>query len=239
VPCKRVSTLPIHEVGSGEARRGLEPIERWIFFAKHARATLNVAATLLIERGRDPERDIAILRAGLTPLQPSHVDWAQWWGWTGDPDDEDEDGWAAAKVFPISRADLTMPDPDLARAQEAALEMPLILSLALDEWLDLAAIHPTIDLKTGNPLVLAGDGLFGALALQLVFNATRTAGVAICANCGEPYSLDRAPAPAPRRRYCPKCRKNGAWKKFAMAKLRAKKRASATRPAESSVPADQ
>jgi hypothetical protein len=116
--------------------------------------------------------------------------------------------------------------------------MPLILKLALHEWLDLAAIHPTIDLESGNPLMLAGDGLFGALALQLVFNTTRTAGLAICGSCGKPYSLDRAPAPAPRRHYCPECRAKGADKKFAMAKLRAKKRASATSPT-AAVPAGQ
>jgi hypothetical protein len=185
---------------------------------------------LLIERGRAlPAHEVEILRADLTPLQPSHVDWAQWWGSTDDPDDED--GWAAARVFPVSRADLTMPsDPDLARAQEAAAEVPFILRLALGEWLDLAAIHPTIDLETGNPLVLAGDGLFGALALQLVFTATRTAGVAVCASCGEPYSLDRAPAPAPKRHYCLECRENGAWKRFAMAKLRARQRAAQAQP---------
>src|ERR1019366_5763359 len=99
-------------------------------------------------------------------------------------------------VVAVSRADLAGPsDPDAARDREAAAEVPFVLRLALGEWLDLAAIHPTIDLESGNPLMLAGDGLFGALALQLVLTATKTAGVAVCASCGEPYSLDRAPAP--------------------------------------------
>jgi hypothetical protein len=207
-----------------EGRKGLEPVERWIFFAKHARATLNVAATLLIKGVTGPaSEDLKVLRARLTPAQPSHFDWAQWWGSTPEPDDDGTTG----KSFTDANRDRRLVDPVVARPNEAVAEAPFLLRLALVEWLDLAAIHPTIDLESGDPLVLAGDGLFGALALQLSLTATRTAGVAICGNCGEPYSLDRAPAPPPKRHYCPTCRAKGAWKKFAMRELRAKKRADA------------
>jgi hypothetical protein len=227
-----------------EGRKGLEAVERWLFFARHARAALDVAATLFIEHGTSPSsEDLDAFRAGLTPAQPSQFDWAGWWGSTADPDHDDP---AAPTVFTLDQRDRALPDPVATRSGDAAGEAPLLLKLALAEWLDLAAIHPTIDLEFGNPLVLDGDGLFGALALQLFLTATKTSGVAICGNCAEPYSLDRAPAPPPKRHYCPTCRANGAWKKFAMRELRAKRRDAArpspgggATPAEPSSPGGQ
>jgi len=46
----------------------------------------------------------------------------------------------------------------------------------------------------GKSLVhLSGDGLFGALAVQIMFDCSRTDGLAVCSSCGTPF------LPGPRR----------------------------------------
>ena len=66
--------------------------------------------------------------------------------------------------------------------------------------------RPRLEWGTGNPQVqLGGDGLIGALAVQLFFACSQTGGLALCASCGTPF------LPTGRRRrkdlnaYCSEC----------------------------------
>jgi hypothetical protein len=81
-----------------------------------------------------------------------------------------------------------------------------VVAGVLNEWLIMAGVRPRLEWGTGNPQVqLGGDGLIGALAVQLFFACAQTGGVALCASCGTPF------LPTGRRRrkdlnaYCSEC----------------------------------
>ena len=81
-----------------------------------------------------------------------------------------------------------------------------LLSLVIDDWLDRGCIRLSIFPQNGKRAVrLAGGGLLGALAVQLVFEVCRTDGLAVCTSCGTPY----LPATRRPRRdqnpYCSDC----------------------------------
>jgi hypothetical protein len=76
----------------------------------------------------------------------------------------------------------------------------------LNEWLIMAGVRPRLEWGRGNPQVqLGGDGLIGALAVQLFFACAQTGGLALCVSCGTPF------LPTGRRRrkdlnaYCSEC----------------------------------
>ena len=92
----------------------------------------------------------------------------------------------------------------------------LVLAHVLNEWMVLANVRPLITWSIGRPpevILTSGSGddatLFGALACQLVFAATRSEGMAVCSSCGEMYAPIRRPR-ADQRRYCASCRRRGA-----------------------------
>ena len=81
-----------------------------------------------------------------------------------------------------------------------------VVAGVLNQWLSMAGVRPRLDWGTGNPQVqLGGDGLIGALAVQLFFACSQTGGLALCASCGTPF------LPSGRRRrkdlnaYCSEC----------------------------------
>jgi hypothetical protein len=81
-----------------------------------------------------------------------------------------------------------------------------VVAGVLNQWLTLAGVRPRLEWGTGNPQVqLGGDGLIGALAVQLFFACAQTGGLALCASCGTPF------LPTGRRRrkdlhaYCSEC----------------------------------
>ena len=79
----------------------------------------------------------------------------------------------------------------------------------VNEWLELGNVRVRTSWRPWRqpaPVVtLAGDGLFGALACQLLLAINRTDGLAICSGCGSPYCPSRRPR-MDQRRYCPECR---------------------------------
>ena len=81
-----------------------------------------------------------------------------------------------------------------------------VLGEVLNQWLTLAGVRPRLEWGGRNPQMhLGGDGLIGALAVQLFFACAQTGGLALCASCGTPF------LPAGRRRrkdlnaYCSDC----------------------------------
>jgi len=67
-------------------------------------------------------------------------------------------------------------------------------------------VRPRLDWSTPKPAVqLGGYGLIGALAVQLLFDCSRTDGLAVCTSCGTPF----LPGPRRPRRdrniYCSDC----------------------------------
>jgi hypothetical protein len=81
-----------------------------------------------------------------------------------------------------------------------------VVAGVLNQWLSMAGVRPRLEWGTGNPQVqLGGDGLIGALAVQLFFACSQTGGLALCASCGTPF------LPTGRRRrkdlnaYCSEC----------------------------------
>jgi DNA-directed RNA polymerase subunit RPC12/RpoP len=78
-----------------------------------------------------------------------------------------------------------------------------LLSQQLDWWLYLAGCRPSLVLGSSSPIALDGDGLFGAIGLQLAFAASLSRGLALCATCGTAFSPRRLQAG--RAAYCRSC----------------------------------
>jgi len=73
----------------------------------------------------------------------------------------------------------------------------------LNHWLERAGVRPRLDWSQDKPQVqLGGGGLLGALVVQLLFDCSRTDGLAVCTSCGTPFlpALRR-----PRRDHNPYC----------------------------------
>jgi len=78
-----------------------------------------------------------------------------------------------------------------------------LLSQHLDWWVYLAGCRPSLALGSSQPITLQGDGLFGAIGLQLCFVASVSRGLALCATCGTAFSPRRLQAG--RAAYCRSC----------------------------------
>jgi DNA-directed RNA polymerase subunit RPC12/RpoP len=106
-------------------------------------------------------------------------------------------------------------DPDHRLAVEARAKQRLadsleyqriVLAGVVNHWLQLGGVRPWLIWTPDKPLVhLDGNGLFGALAVQILFDCSRTDGLAVCSSCGTPF----LPGPRRPRRdrniYCSDC----------------------------------
>ena len=94
----------------------------------------------------------------------------------------------------------------IRRLQDSLETQRLVLSAVINYWLRIADVQPRLTWQTGRPeVVLSGRGLFAALAVQLLFECSRTDGLAVCTSCGTPFL---PPARRPRRdhnAYCSDC----------------------------------
>ena len=97
-------------------------------------------------------------------------------------------------------------DPTPVLTQRRMAEV--YLRWVLRDWIELGDVRPEIDLGTGIPIVFGGEGLFAAIAAQLLLAATRTDGVVICSSCSRTYAPRRRPR-AGQAHYCEKCRISG------------------------------
>lgn len=71
---------------------------------------------------------------------------------------------------------------------------------------------------------LRGNGLFGALAVQMFFTINRT-GLALCTGCGSPFIPEKNPTEG-RGRFCQRCRADKVPVKLAMRAYRQRQKAS-------------
>jgi hypothetical protein len=89
------------------------------------------------------------------------------------------------------------------RLQESVEFQRYVLSGVLNYWLQVAGVQPRLNWPGAKPAVhLAGQGLFAALAVQLLFECSRTDGLAVCTSCGTPFLPQ---ARRPRRDHNPYC----------------------------------
>jgi hypothetical protein len=81
-----------------------------------------------------------------------------------------------------------------------------LLSEVLNYWLNLAGVRPRLEWTARNPAIeLGGDGLIGALVVDLLFACSRSAGVVVCTACGTPFLPERRRARGDRNAYCADC----------------------------------
>lgn len=98
----------------------------------------------------------------------------------------------------------------------------------VQRWQRMGAVQPIFDWSSANARVtFGGYGLFGALAAQLMFRASRSVGFDVCSSCGQLYRVNRRKA-ADRRHYCETCG-HGAALRDAQRDQRLKRKALALR----------
>jgi hypothetical protein len=90
----------------------------------------------------------------------------------------------------------------------------------LQEWIARGRVRPNVRYKWFRAppklaerswrlrLSLGGDRLLGALAVQLVFAASRTRGIFLCDGCGKDFRPRRNPNPN-QQQFCSKCSNDG------------------------------
>lgn len=80
------------------------------------------------------------------------------------------------------------------------------LSVEVNDLVVLALVRPRLDWSLR--VAFTGDGLFGALTIQLLAWVARSTGPALCAGCGLVYLPARQPAHG-RRSWCSECKQAG------------------------------
>lgn len=95
----------------------------------------------------------------------------------------------------------------------------LMLTGAVDRWIALGGVRVRADLGPDGQVlpVLAGDGLFGALGMQLLLAASRSGDLALCPKCMGAFSPEDR-----RRRHCDDCA-NTYKRRTEAARIRAKR----------------
>lgn len=89
------------------------------------------------------------------------------------------------------------------------------LVFVLREWIAQGGVRPNVSERAGSlRLSLSGDRLLGALAVQLLFAASRRKGIYVCSECGKEFRPSRNP-PANKRHFCARCRTGGAPERHA------------------------
>src|SRR5205823_2048257 len=81
-----------------------------------------------------------------------------------------------------------------------------MLSQVLNYWLEMGGVKPRLDWRVDKPEVqLGGYGLIGALAVQLLFDCSRTDGLVVCTSCGTPFLPAFRRPRRDRNPYCSDC----------------------------------
>jgi predicted RNA-binding Zn-ribbon protein involved in translation (DUF1610 family) len=85
---------------------------------------------------------------------------------------------------------------------------------AMDGWVLRGGVRPFFEwgVQPGaKPSVrLGGYSLYGAIAVQLLFDVSRTDGLAVCTSCGTPYLTPTRRPRWDQHTYCPDCGKKAA-----------------------------
>jgi hypothetical protein len=200
-------------------RGGWEPLERWRFWARVARALL-LAASRVRQRNWVWTREEIRGLAGQADVRgPIHM----------------TDDLAAAMRRQRARKD------------EPAHTLNFI-SLYVNDWLLYGDVRPRLHVSGGREaratLVLAPETwstehpcfpLFGVLGMQLAFAVFSERGVAFCSACGIAFDPGRILRQG-ERHYCDPCRDSGAPQRAASAAYRKRQRQNATRKGGRSSP---
>lgn len=98
------------------------------------------------------------------------------------------------------------------------------LSRVLLDWQRWGDVRPSLEWQGGQPKVTIGsDGLFGALAVQLVLRVAGTERMTTCSECDQPYNPPRPPRKG-ERNFCDVCRADGAPQRHAQRDYYARKK---------------
>jgi hypothetical protein len=74
------------------------------------------------------------------------------------------------------------------------------------DWLWLGSVEPILEWEGSRPqLHLGGRGLLGGLAVQILFDTSRTDGLAVCVSCGTPFLPASRRPRWDRNAYCSDC----------------------------------
>jgi hypothetical protein len=81
-----------------------------------------------------------------------------------------------------------------------------ILVEVINYWLRAATVRPSLTWSGDKPsLQLGGEGLYGALVVQLLFDCSRTDGLTVCTGCGTPFLPAGRRPRRDRNPYCSAC----------------------------------
>ncbi len=104
----------------------------------------------------------------------------------------------------------------------------------LNSWLELTGVAPSATpVANGFKIQFRGTnrGLFGLIAVQLLFACNRSEGLTICSACGRPYVSHRPPLAGKmvgsykaKRNFCLECKRAGIPERFAARDYRKRKK---------------
>jgi hypothetical protein len=202
--------------GKGRKLEYAEPLSRWRYYSRQARAILNLSVALsngedgnradwrLVLGGSPPALGASALETKLACLSYSVNKWL-----------------SSAAVSPFLRVvDGRTRVTFVSEAALVGVRSGLAENIRYPRTLLLAITHQAIVGASG------ADSLFAAIAVQLAFTVSRGAGLANCAACGKLYTPTRSPAEG-RLHFCPDCGRKASRR---LAKQRARKRQKAATP---------
>jgi hypothetical protein len=99
----------------------------------------------------------------------------------------------------------------------------IIVARTANEWLTIGNVRPVVVWHGSEkkPTVkLGGDGLFGALALQLALAIGQSLGFAVCVHCRKEYPPTARRPKAGQRNFCPECRAQGIPSRYSLTDYR-------------------
>ncbi len=157
-------------------------------------------------------------RAVRVPSRRELQAFAEEHGLPGLPEFEPEDDPASADAESSDSSELIEDEDEprrydvlLAAVGQSRMEASIamqrqVLSEVINYWLRAAAVRPSMTWSGDKPSVeLGGEGLFGALAVQLLFDSSRTDGLTVCTSCGTPFLPAFRRPRRDRNPYCSDC----------------------------------
>jgi hypothetical protein len=200
-----------------------EPLASWRHYATEARAILHLAA-LSHDRKVDDDGGLARLlsRPVPLPIPPRPLTAAEQARRAHNIGSTIE---ILMEAFPALALLMDQDDPSGAWAESlfrtTEVDQRRTVEMALNRWIDLAAIrpvvrwsatHPTFEMTTGTVRTQGyNDNLFAALTLELTYGVLRQMPLRKCDACGRPHSPRRWPR-ANEHSFCRDCGKRAAWR---------------------------
>ncbi len=121
---------------------------------------------------------------------------------------EDEEWSRIFAGFPVSNLDIASPP----LAEDSLTIRRAVLMNAINEWLYLGDVSPTLILTANGPEFRLSAGLFGIIGVQLMFAATAQRGLAVCSSCAIPYAREKRLPKKGQNNYCKSCGDRARWR---------------------------